>query len=342
MSCSRHYGLQLSECMDGRLPSRKREKLLEHVASCPQCARTLNDLRRAQSVALQAQSEKVSASFRADLHARIASGEGTPEFALARPVPLATKARYVAAGAAAAALMLFTSQMVFDHFFFGEDRAASTMVATNGSSNRSTDISTTESKPDDREAISRSYGGQPLRPRSMTGSQNWPVAPVDDQAVLPVSARLLEPYGVVDSLRSELRTRAASLSVRAQRLQDLDLKDKENDLHDLIREVTAGAMTFQWMAQKGFVDLPEPMARQVDRVVGIHRRGVEEALREIRLLDVEDLTQRPSITCCQDQEAFQAKLLEHFVGNPFGARLLNLHSNFGTGMSRVWVRLEFR
>lgn len=106
MNCrTAHY--ELSLCLDGRLPSGKRALLMEHVDGCEPCAAIWKDLQAAQSLALRLPKQRVSSGFRDQLWERIQSGEGTPDAVFREPVPLASKVRYLLAGAAAAAAVLF-------------------------------------------------------------------------------------------------------------------------------------------------------------------------------------------------------------------------------------------
>ncbi len=105
MNCrTAHY--ELSLCLDGRLASGKRALLMEHVDGCPPCAAMWKELQAAQSLALRLPKQRVSSGFRDQLWERIQSGEGTPEAVFREPVPLASKVRYILAGAAAAAAVL--------------------------------------------------------------------------------------------------------------------------------------------------------------------------------------------------------------------------------------------
>jgi len=105
MNCrTAHYDLSL--CLDGRLPSGKRALLMEHVDGCEPCTAMWRELQAAQSLALRLPKQRVSSGFHDQLWERIQSGEGTPDAVFREPVPLASKVRYLLAGAAAAAAVL--------------------------------------------------------------------------------------------------------------------------------------------------------------------------------------------------------------------------------------------
>jgi hypothetical protein len=97
---------ELSQCLDGRLPSGRRTLVLEHVDSCAACGRFWSELQRAQQLVLRLPKQRVGPAFQEQLWERIRAGEGTPEAVFHEPVPLWTKARYALSGAAAAAAVL--------------------------------------------------------------------------------------------------------------------------------------------------------------------------------------------------------------------------------------------
>ena len=111
MSCNEHQ-LQMSLCLDGRLPAGSRAVVLAHIASCGDCDRVWTDLQKAQDLVLNLPVQKTSRDFRQTLWARIEAGEGAPEVKLTEPVGAWTKARYVLAGAAAAALLIISSKLL--------------------------------------------------------------------------------------------------------------------------------------------------------------------------------------------------------------------------------------
>lgn len=100
---------ELSQCLDGRLPSGRRAVVMQHLTTCEACASFWSELQAAQQLTLQLQKERVSDGFRDQLWERIRAGEGTPDAVFHEPVPLLTKARYALTGAAAAAAVLLAS-----------------------------------------------------------------------------------------------------------------------------------------------------------------------------------------------------------------------------------------
>lgn len=97
---------ELSQCLDGRLPSGRRTLVLQHVDACAACSRFWMELQAAQQLVLRLPKQRVGAGFQEQLWERIRAGEGTPEAVFHEPVPLLAKARYALSGAAAAAAVL--------------------------------------------------------------------------------------------------------------------------------------------------------------------------------------------------------------------------------------------
>ena len=105
MNCST-CRYELSQCLDGRLPSGRRTIVMRHVESCAICSAFWTDLQAAQNLTLRLARMPVSDGFRERLWERISAGEGTPAAVFREPVPLLTKVRYAVTGAAAAAVIL--------------------------------------------------------------------------------------------------------------------------------------------------------------------------------------------------------------------------------------------
>ncbi|HLQ37505.1 MAG TPA: hypothetical protein VK348_06875 [Planctomycetota bacterium] len=110
MNC-RICQFELSQCLDGRLPSGRRTLVMQHAAGCAGCASFWSELQAAQQLVLRLRQPHVSGEFRERLFERIRAGEGTPEAVFHEPVPMATKIRYVLSGAAAAAAVLVAASL---------------------------------------------------------------------------------------------------------------------------------------------------------------------------------------------------------------------------------------
>jgi len=97
---------ELSQCLDGRLPSGRRAIVMQHAETCATCSQFWTELQAAQQLTLRLRTSRVSPGFREELWERIRAGEGTPEAVFHEPVPALTKLRYALTGAALAAGLL--------------------------------------------------------------------------------------------------------------------------------------------------------------------------------------------------------------------------------------------
>lgn len=97
---------ELSQCLDGRLPSGRRALVMQHATQCDDCGTFWAELQAAQQLTLRLQRPRVSGDFRESLWQRIQAGEGTPDAVFHEPVPMLAKLRYALTGAAAAAAAL--------------------------------------------------------------------------------------------------------------------------------------------------------------------------------------------------------------------------------------------
>jgi hypothetical protein len=203
MSCTTRNARLLSEAMDGRLPSRRREKILEHLGSCASCRATWDGMHAARNTLFRLPGERVGNDFAQGLWQRIEAGEGTPEHALDAPIPWPSKVRYLATGAAAAAAVLIVFSSVFsglggstsrpnggttnqgvdersvaraDEVLSGVDpRSAAAAgvdprsVAAAGVDPRSVAAAGVDPRSVAAAITPRDYGGEPLRPRGQGG-----------------------------------------------------------------------------------------------------------------------------------------------------------------------------
>lgn len=97
---------ELSQCLDGRLPSGRRTEVMNHAESCATCGSFWLELQAAQRLTLSLRQAEVGTDFREQLWERIHAGEGTPSAVFQENVPLLSKMRYALTGAAAAAALL--------------------------------------------------------------------------------------------------------------------------------------------------------------------------------------------------------------------------------------------
>jgi hypothetical protein len=103
---------QLSQCLDGRLPSGKRGLVMKHAESCSKCSSFWQELQAAQALTTTLRNDSVSSDFKDELWTRIHAGEGTPNAVFQEHVPLLSKLRYALTGAAAAAALLIGFTML--------------------------------------------------------------------------------------------------------------------------------------------------------------------------------------------------------------------------------------
>jgi len=103
---------ELSQCLDGRLPSGRRTVVMQHAETCEACGQFWAELQAAQRLTLQLQQPRVSPGFREELWERIRAGEGTPEAVFREQVPTLTKLRYALTGAAVAAGVLLAASLL--------------------------------------------------------------------------------------------------------------------------------------------------------------------------------------------------------------------------------------
>lgn len=105
---------ELSQCLDGRLPSGRRAVVMQHLETCEACAEFWEEMQAAQRLTLQLPRESVGANFRDGLWERIRAGEGTPDAMFHEPVPVLAKVRYALTGAAAAAATLLFGLWLYE------------------------------------------------------------------------------------------------------------------------------------------------------------------------------------------------------------------------------------
>jgi anti-sigma factor RsiW len=66
MSCQR-FQIDLSRCLDGRLPSARRAEVMTHVDQCPNCEQVWADMQAAQSLVFGLDQPRVGSNFRNQL-----------------------------------------------------------------------------------------------------------------------------------------------------------------------------------------------------------------------------------------------------------------------------------
>lgn len=318
MSCSNRNARLLSECLDGRLPSRRREALLEHIDACASCRRTYEELQNAQDLILRTPRESVGANFRDGLWQRIRAGEGTPEHALRSPIPWASKIRYVATGAAAAAVVIASLQvaawisepdrapnggigddvaMVDDSANGVDERGAGRDSGLHDSGRLRGDPGRLRARAPgtglfaemDRtdRATAESEIVFQLDGRGFDGHAQFWSGP--GQLAGDVGMRAVEPLTLAQTVNEELRSNTRRLVWRARHLSE----DRNNvdgaDLREVqsrALEAAANACTLRWLAEEDLVQLPHDTEQVVSQLIGLGKIAAEDGDNLDRLVSI--------------------------------------------------------
>ncbi len=192
---------ELSQCLDGRLPSGRRTVVMEHAENCAGCGSFWAELQAAQQLTLQLRRPRVSAEFREALWQRIQAGEGTPDAVFREPVPMLAKVRYALLGAAAAAAALF----------------AVTLLTKNNDGVPNTDHLVARDRDRDNDAaINAKITGGAQNPRGTVFHQS--ASPVDDTPFLAATQPLTFDL-VARETAKQLDLRHAAVTMDLRRLE---------------------------------------------------------------------------------------------------------------------------
>jgi hypothetical protein len=262
----------MSPAIDGRLPSRQRELLLTHMTRCMACARSWHEMRAAQELALGLEPLCVGADFRTGLWERIGAGEGAPELALREPIPLASKVRYVAAGAAAAACMLAAL-----HLFGGDDPTTLTTPA----------------------------GAESAQLAAATGAPSNAPSPIFE--VLPVNTQLAAQTGA-----DACATVADRLRRRLPALEERPFPELRREVLSDAPELRSAIVLLRWMESERFLELPAETDAAITLLESVASRATEArdrseiitALQPLRELDMRKL-RTFKVPCCDGEPTFQ-------------------------------------
>lgn len=194
---------ELSQCLDGRLPSGRRTIVMEHAAACTECGTFWAELQAAQRLTLQLQRPRVSAEFRDALWQRIQAGEGTPEAVFREPVPMLAKLRYALTGAAAAAAALL---------------CVTWLTPKEDASPASEQLVARSNPSDAPPALIASAGGQGA---GSQGHARWhqPAPPIDQAPLFASTQRLTVDLFAVETAK-QLDRRYAAATSALRRLDD--------------------------------------------------------------------------------------------------------------------------
>jgi hypothetical protein len=298
---------ELSEFLDGRLPSGRREQLLERLATDPEAAVRLRELEGTQALARALPTQAVGPEFTDTLWERIRAGEGSPDAIFRAPLPWTTKIRYVAAGAAAAALVLTLSKF----------------TTTSAPSDTTTERVAT--------APSGSQGG--LRPYEPGLLARSPVlAPLRPETV--AQAGQFECVEAVSALQSR------TLDV-VQAIDEVDPREVVVELDPFVGRARGSAEIIRWMQRADLVKL-QP---QFDTTLALTERILERfhransqndaqllrvAVEDLQELEIEGLRQKFDIVCCTSPEDFLQDLREQIQRSADVRRALRFVVTGGT------------
>jgi len=214
---------ELSQCLDGRLPSGRRAVVLAHAEQCEPCGAFWKELQAAQDLTLSLQQAEVGSDFREGLWERIHAGEGTPDAVFHEPVPTWTKVRYALTGAAAAAAVLIGASFLQPAAPSAPDRVDVAAAAT-------PDVAPVATQPVSRTDTPR------LQPRDRGP------APTYTQSALLSNARPLTLQLLANEAASQLEERYQEASIGMRMMRDPTnnraaaarrVIDNANELRDL-------------------------------------------------------------------------------------------------------------
>ena len=304
MSCSRYHVL-LSQNLDGRLSSTRRDALLDHLAECADCAHLSEEMRVAQDLALRLPPERTTSSFQETLWERVQSGEGTPDAVFNDPVPVAKRIRYAASGAAAAALFL---------------------VALNWMTPPSEQLIESD-EPRNQVVVAKVQddGAPPnvaLRPETMLAShglEKLNPASAAQQARLSTVENLKNLRQRAPRLRSKLNTESSLASVRQEiEAQIIELRSAVGVLHAMV-DGQFIRLENEFQTELAFVDRGIETIETASDV-----RGFENGLVELSRIRAERLNQRFFIVCCDPVATFQQRMCDMIVQDPSVGVVLRL------------------
>ncbi len=274
MSCKR-FLFEMSQALDGRLPSSKRAALLNHISECDPCAQSWEDHQRAQQLVSNLPKQSVSRGFRDELSARIQAGEGASDAIFGEPVPILAKAQYVLAGAAAAAVFL-VAMRAWDH---------EAPVAVPPNTGLSADM-----------VANRGGEGPTLRPTLAYAPVNPGIVATAGAAKFESSARKLE---------AKLRLATSSNTQGFA----------WNEIAPEAREFRAATRTLLFLEENGHLIIAPKIQAQLNlakRSLEAIDQGQTVSAFEI-LRQIQPGSMRPGVQCCSDPLVFMRELQQLFV-----------------------------
>ncbi|MDA0372603.1 MAG: hypothetical protein O2865_02345 [Planctomycetota bacterium] len=305
---------ELSEFLDGRLPSGRREQLLDRIADDPETAQRLRELEAARALARELPTQAVGPEFTETLWERIRAGEGSPEAVFRTPLPWTTKVRYVATGAAAAALVLTLANFAGGRGIGepGPDRVAAAPAGTEVPS----DAGTRGLRPYEPSLLSRTPVLAPLRPETVAQAGQFECV----EAVSALQSRTLDVVQAID---------------------DVDPREVVVELDPFVGRARGSAEIIRWMQRADLVKL-QP---QFDTTLALTERILERfhransqndaqllrvAVEDLQELEIEGLRQKFDIVCCTSPEDFLEDLHEQIQRSADVRRALRFVVTGGT------------
>jgi anti-sigma factor RsiW len=315
---------ELSLHLDGRLPSGRRERLLDQLDDDDDAGRLLAEMEHAQALARSLPSSTVGAGFTEDLWQRIRSGEGTPDAVFREPLPWIVKARYVLTGAAAAAIVLIAASLAADAFRGPTDIDPAPQNAQ---------VARVEAPVSDQagtEAVGRSDA-------VAVANENDTASP---PGLYPISAFSVAQAGQDACLQAvrDLKHRAPGV---AERLDRDELRDVVVDIEPVVERARGSTRVIRWLQDERMIQLPsdfEVALTLTERIIGRIARAHAEndsvqfrvAVDDIRQLDVEPLHRNFDVVCCSDTGEFLERLKNEFVRDPDIRRTIRVRVMAGT------------
>ncbi|MGE0144533.1 MAG: anti-sigma factor [Planctomycetota bacterium] len=341
---------ELSLYLDGRLPTGRRERLLEHVSEDLEAARLLTAMRAASDAARSLTPERVGPDFTRDLWERIRSGEGTPEAVFREPIAPLTKLRYLLSGAAAAAACLVAlswlsrevpptqgsnEQAIVAKSAPTEpastlplkDPMASMMVASADPT-----VPTTRERSPDAE---RSRRGTPLHARGSNFDAQAPevLMPLDAYSV--AKAGVTECVGAIADLKRELPTIATSLT------RGTDVQTIAGSLEPAVERARESIQVVRWLQREQVVNvrpkfdanlmLVEQILARLEQTSEDHDVNfLKFAAESLGKLELEESGQAVEVVCCGDSREFRVRFRDHFASRPESLRWFRMEAIGGS------------
>lgn len=321
---------ELSQFLDGRLPSGRKELLLDRIDADPEAARLLVEMEAAQELARSLPSLRTGSGFTEALWERIRSGEGTPEAVFRDPVSPWVKARYVGSGALAAAAALFAFRLLQP--VDPGAPPAPVVAAVDGQVEAPDEVAA-------HPAAQGAAGSGRLR-QKVPDHAYRPTAHLSLASIVPETVAHAGQLECVDALAT-LQSRVAGLEPR---LGEHQPEEVVVELRPAVARMRVATELMRFLQSEQFVELPaefDTTLTLAERAVRhLHTAGsggdpgqLRVAVQDLRDLEVDRLRERFSVICCRSLEEFRALLSERILRDPQFARALRFLPVRGAGQA---------